>query len=63
VWAAKSFAAEACAHSAQNDGLTMTSVGEAKAGIHLDWPRALFMFILVVLAVVTLFFLLNLFVF
>jgi ribosomal protein S14 len=63
VWAAKSFTTDACAHLAQNDGLTMSSVGGGKDGFHLDLPRVVFMIVLVALAIATLFFLLNLFVF
>jgi hypothetical protein len=62
-WAGKAFAAEACSHMAENDGLTMTPVEESRKGLHLDWQRAVFALVLGGLAVGILIFLLNLFVF
>ena len=63
AWAEKAFTPEVCSHLAQNDGLAMASVSGPKRGMDFDWPRALFMLILASLAIVTIVYLLSLFVF
>jgi len=63
VWASKSFTADACAHMAENDGLTMSPIVEKGPGINWDWHKALFIAALGVLAIGTVVFLFNLFVF
>jgi hypothetical protein len=62
VWSTKNFPAEACAHLMENDGLTITPVGEKKQGFSWDWQKIIFITALIVLAVGTAVFLFNLFV-
>lgn len=64
VWSAKSFAAESCAHIAENDGRTLASagVGENRGQWDWDWPRILFAVGLAALAIGILVVLFNLFV-
>jgi ribosomal protein S14 len=61
VWAGKSFAAESCSHITENDGRTMSSVGDVRKRLDWDWPKALIVLVLGGLAIGILFFLFNLF--
>jgi hypothetical protein len=63
VWPTKTFAADACAHLAENDGLAMSSVTSKGRGFQWDWQRIIFTLALGALAVGTLIFLFNLFIF
>lgn len=63
VWSAKAFSAESCSHITENDGRTITSVGESSRGWNWDWQRLLFGLALGALALGILFFLFNLFIF
>ena len=63
VWVTKAFAAENCSHIAENDGRTMTAVGEPRKAMNWDWPRLLFGLLLGALAIGIVFFLFNLFIF
>ena len=63
AWAGKAFTAEACAHVLENSGLDTNRMGQRRQGIQWDWHKALFMSALVLLALGTLIFLIQLFVF
>ncbi len=63
AWLAKAFTAEACAHNAENDGRTLTAVGENNRTFDWDWQKGLFIAGLSVLAAGILMFLFNLFIF
>jgi hypothetical protein len=62
VWASKAFAAEACAHMAENDGMTMSSMAQKGWMSDWDWQKALFIAALGILAIGTVVFLFNLFI-
>ncbi len=63
TWVTKNFTAEACAHLAVSDGLSMSSMGPAaKTSINWDWQKALFAVVLVALTALILVFLFNLFI-
>jgi hypothetical protein len=63
VWATKTFAADACGHLTENDGLAMSSVTSKGRAFQWDWQRIIFTLALGALAVGTLVFLFNLFIF
>ena len=63
AWVTKSFTADSCAHISVNDGLTMSPIVEKGQAFTLDWQKALFILILSALAIGTVIFLFNLFVF
>jgi len=63
IWATKIFATDACTHMAENDGMAISSVTSKKKGLHWDWQRIIFVLILGALALGTLIFLFNLFIF
>ncbi len=62
-WAAKAFAAEACSHLAENDGIMVNAFAPKNNSLNWDWPRILFAGLLVILAVGIVLFLLSLFAF
>ncbi len=62
VWATKSFAAEACGHMAENDGMATSPVGQRRGGFSWDWQKALFVSFLGALAIGTAWFLIYLFI-
>jgi hypothetical protein len=63
AWATKSFSAENCTHLAENDGLDPVAYSRKEGNVNWDWPRLAFLGLGAVLALVAIFFLLNLFVF
>ena len=63
VWPTKAFAAEACGHLAENDGITMAAIAQGKRTFTWDWQKTLFITGLGLLAAGTLTFLFNLFIF
>ena len=63
AWPTKAFTPEVCAHMAENEGLTMNPVQEKSQFLQWDWQKAVFALGLGLLAVVTVYFLINLFVF
>ena len=63
AWANKAFTAEACAHNSENDGRTLTGIGEKNRTFDWDWQKGLFITGLTVLAIGILMFLFNLFIF
>ena len=62
VWASKSFAAEACGHMAENDGMATSPVGQRRGPFNWDWQKAIFVSLLGALAVGTAWFLVYLFI-
>ena len=63
AWATKTFATDACSHLTENDGLAMSSMAGKNRGLQWDWQRVIFTLVLAALAIGTLIFLFNLFIF
>ena len=61
AWSEKSFSAEKCSHRLEEEERAISPVGESKQKFQLDWPRALFIFILAALASGILYFFWTLF--